>query len=141
MLAACAGIRPDSENRAVAKERRIDLDFGEPQTGTWQGRHVTVEYRYNIEGSRMTIEGRVLFPRRKLIDTFDLDLNVTDNTGVILRSELLASAPYRRMIQTLAFQRNLSLPEGADAMVFSYSGVSRGIGEGAGSPHRFWQSP
>jgi hypothetical protein len=45
------------------------------------------------------------------------------------------------MIQTLAFQRNLSLPEGAAAMVFSYSGISRGIGEGAGSPHRFWQSP
>jgi hypothetical protein len=89
----------------------------------------------------MTIEGRVLFPRRKLIDTFDLELNFTAADGTILRSEVLASAPHRRIIQTLAFQRNPSLPEGADAMVFSYSGVSRGIGEGAGSPYRFWQSP
>ena len=107
LLAACAGIQPDSENRTVAKERRIELEFGEPQTGTWQGRHVTVEYRYNIEGSRMTIEGRALFPRRKLIDTFDLELNFTAADGTILRSEVLASTAYRRRIQTLGFQRNL----------------------------------
>ena len=141
VMAACTGFQPDGEDPAAEAARRIDLVAGQPRTGAWQGRHLKVHYQYSIANSRMAIEGRVAFPRRKLIDTFHLKVNVTDADGDILASEVLVMAPYRKMIETLAFEKTLSLPAGFDAMVFSYSGASRGIGEGAGSKNRFWQSP
>jgi len=139
-LVACAGFQPDAGD-AVAEAARIELKAGEVRTGTWQGRHLKVHYDYSIERSQMAIEGRVAFPRRKLIDTFLLEVNVTDADGGILATEVLVMAPYRKMIETLAFEKTIDLPAGFDAMVFSYSGASRGIGEGAGSQNRFWQSP
>lgn len=138
---ACAGGQLDSGGRKVEKERRIELETAGAQSGTWQGRHLKVEYRYTIENRRMTMEGRIVFPRRRLIDTFQLNLHITDAGGVILASDVLAAAPYRKMIETLSFDKALELPAGFEAMVFSYSGASRGLGEGAGSKSRFWQPP
>ena len=115
------------------------LEGGSHQ-GSWETRHLTVNYDYLRNEDKLQISGEVLFRREKTLAKFHCNLVLISSQGTVLQITRVASAPVRQEIRKLSFRRKLELPEGTRSMAFSYSGAVGG-GHGSGSPSSFWSVP
>ena len=145
IYALTAGIIPDvfakKKQRTVPEDKRIELQDGGPYQGEWQAKDLTFTYEYTKEPGRIAINGEVKFKRAKRLDTFTLEANLIDTEGHVLHRQRIGIAGGRREIQVVPTKAEIKAPEGTWGVAFSYSGTTRGIGEGAGSPNQFWLTP
>jgi hypothetical protein len=135
------GLSAKGTGKTVPENKRIELLDGGPHQNRWQSRDLTLTYEYTRQSGKLGISGQVTFKRAKRLERFGLEANLIDAEGKVLLQQQIAYAGGRRQYETVPFESELSAPEGTWGVAFSYSGVTRGVGEGAGSPNSFWQTP
>ena len=128
-------------NKTVPEEKRIQLQDGGPYKGEWVTRDLTFLYEYQKDSGRVEMMGEVKFKRTKRLDTFSLEANLIDTEGQVLDQQRIASAGGRRMVEVVPVKAEIKAPDATWGVAFSYTGVTRGVGEGAGSPNQFWMTP
>ena len=129
------------KNKTVPEKKRHELSEGGPYKGIFETTDLKLDYEYTREPGRLTMSGVVKFRGALNLDDFKLGANLINAEGKIVHKDALALGGGRRQIAEIPFEKEIKIPDDTWGVAFSYSGTVRGIGEGAGSPTSFWQTP
>lgn len=132
----------------VPEAGRIMLLEGGQKAGFWETRDLTIYYNFTRTANRLKISGDIQFASYlrngfQNIMYFNCRALLLDAQGKIIQSIPLATTNYYARAEAVVdFSRVVSLPPGVDAMVFSYTGRARTIGDNEGdSTTDFYYSP
>jgi hypothetical protein len=143
-LSGCQTTSLYSQSGSVAPEDRVSISPGQ-NAGTWQGRDLSVDYKYSRGEGGMDLSGIVLFADYmtygySFLRDFRLSAVFLDENGRVLEARFLAAT--QGAIVPVPFHTGMMLPSGAVAMSFSYDGTAiESVGRGGGNPTRFWYGP
>lgn len=144
LISGCQTMSPYSRSGLVAPEDRLSISQA-GQSAVWNGKDLTVEYRYSRDHSQMDITGRVDFSEHmtnsySTLHEFRLSAVFADESGKVLGSQGLVTD--RGYFYPIPFHTKLTVPTGAASMAFSYQGtaIEGGNSEGGGSSY-FWYYP
>jgi hypothetical protein len=153
---ACQGASIFSyEGRMTNPENRIPLSESGKDSGVYQTRDISVNYKYFAQGEVFDMSGRVdLEPVMKTypyLYHFDLQVHFLDDTGRIIGTKTLVYTGSRYMSDSyrlgISFDHSIPLPEGAKMIKFGYWGKASDGGGGnemlgaGGSLWGFWEKP
>ncbi len=139
--------------KVVKPENRILLKQGGPHKSVWNTEDLTLSYEYQKQGGTLEISGKIAFANHLVYNfrdfsNFILTVYFADANGRINGEQALASASVGKAIRTMSFDRRMTLPPGAENMVFGYRGraVDRSSSDGSfglnGSiDWEFWTTP
>ena len=138
--------------RMVKPANRIPLKEGGPHISEWKEEDLTLNYKYQKQGDTLEISGKVAFSNHLMynfrdFNDFFLTVYFTDAGGKINGEQNLTSAGVGQQIEKMSFNRRLTLPPGAENMVFGYRGhaVDRSSGGSFGIDGsvdwEFWKTP
>jgi len=154
LTAACAMPRYEYRGRPAQTENRIQLLAGGPHLGVSATQHLSIAYEYSQTDRDLSISAVVDLDQAlktgfNTLERLDIDLNFLDAEGAILATHRVYRSGFRRWILTaeLSFEQRVTLPPGADFLLFSYAGRVLDTGssdpQGAGSAvdWEFWETP
>jgi hypothetical protein len=145
LSSGCQTTSSYSKTAVIAQEDRVPVPQGK-ETGTWNGKDLSVDYRYSREAGQIDLSGTVNFADHMtlgyvLLHDFRLGVIFTDEKGSVLEMKGLATD--RGSFKPIPFHVSLSVPISASTMSFSYQGtaIEGGNDSGGGGVSRFWQNP
>jgi hypothetical protein len=139
----CGLLATPAISGTVPADKRINLVAGDPQNGTVQTTHMTINYNYTLNKNQLTLSGKLKFADFLTLiysaglKEFNFQVLLLDAKGkVIQRSKVKFAddAPAGK-----AFNAQLSIPAQTKAMAFYYSGQANPSPEGAATS--FWYDP
>lgn len=143
ILAGCTAFTTSNKGMMALKEQTISLKKPVKATESWQTKDVLVSYSTNNSSSSFSITGSLhiadsILSSFPIADYFNLYLTFVDTSGLGLITHNIGPLfPYRMEVpEKLGFNKELVIPTGAAAYVFSYSGRFRdnvGADGGGGS--------
>jgi hypothetical protein len=123
ILIACQTTGSFYAGKPAKPENIISIEDGQSASGQWQGRHITVRYRWQRSGDQLDLDGEVDFERRRsqLLRHFFLGVSFVDSEGIVLSSDnLLTTSGAGKSI--VAVSKRLTLPPQTRAIAFYYKG-------------------
>ena len=99
-----------------------------------------MNYQYTFDAGQLIMSGEINLSRKKNLNNFNLTANLINESGLVLQAVRIAAAGGRRKTEVIPFNSEINAPEGTWGVAFSYSGTTRGTGQDAGSPKRFWHT-
>lgn len=126
-VVSCVHSATTYEGKMVDAANRIKIAKEGQQKSVWKTEDLTLDYEYSRESDSLALSGIVTF-NQHLVNNFSalIDfisrVHFTDAEGRIIGGEQLVTAGYRQDIEKISFQKEFTLPQGTDAMVFSYQG-------------------
>jgi hypothetical protein len=146
LIAGCQTVGPHLGTGFVAPDNRIMITSGQG-SGSWQGRDLTVDYRYSVNQRDMDFSGMVHFASGMtynfiLLSDFQLSVVFFDESGKVTEKRGLATN--RGNFDPMPFHNRVVLPPGTAGMAFAYQGTAfeSGDSEGGGAgPTYFWHYP
>ena len=141
------------EGQEVAEEDRIEIKTGGPNEGAMRTNDLTFDYAYERNGDDFTLSGTISWANHllynfKTMEHFSLMLYFVDGSGKIIEEKNIVRSGHYVEIENLSFEKQFSLPAGAVAMVFGYSGKAVDGGSASSEGGRgeqidwdFWKSP
>ena len=153
-LVACASGNLSYNGRYAKSESIVTLVRGGDHQLQWQTNDIIIESTYILEGDQLNLAGQVKlqsslanFP---VVDFLRVSAYAVDGDGLILASYPLwqahpGSEPF---FVRWSFQRQYTIPEGTQAVAFSYQGRMSDGGRGSlggmddgGTSWDFWHTP
>ena len=141
------------EGHEVAKEDRIEIKEGGPNKGAMRTYDLILDYVYEQKKDGFTLSGKISWSRHieynfRTLEHFSLKVYFVDSFGKIIEGKDIVRSGHNVEIENLSFEKHLTLPAGAVAMVFSYSGRATEHGtagnlnvQGGQTDWEFWKSP
>ena len=128
----CQTIWNNSESRKVLTNYLLFINKQDSLHIKWEAKHMTVEFKGNVDQSRLTMKGQIElsgggiqdFP---VLDRLNVDIYLTDSDGKVLDRKKFYSALNRLVDDrpSLAFERSYKLPKGTTHIAFGYEGKVR----------------
>ena len=145
ILAGCQSV-PSSQSWAgatVSPDNAVSIARYQG-TGTWQGRYLSVDYRYSRDDTGMYLEGKVLFTDRAIsnygtLKDFQLSVLFADANGQIIST--IGIDTNIGDFSPFSFQSNLTIPKGTSAISFTYRGTGVPSDVFDTGPVQFFQYP
>lgn len=137
----------------VAEEDRIEIKEGGPNKGALSTYDFSLGYVYERNRDGFTLSGKVAWSNHiiynfRILEHFDLRVHFVDDSGKIIEGKGIVFSGHNMEIENLSFEKHFTLPAGAVAMVFSYSGRATEHGtagnvddQGGQTDWEFWKSP
>lgn len=140
---ACRASGFYSQTGIVSIEDRVAIPPGQ-NTGAWNGRDLSVEYRYSREQSSMDLSGAVEFAffmtnGYSALHDFRLSAIFLDGNGKVLNTQGITTQ--RGDLEPIPFRKRVVVPASAAFMSFSYQGSAIDGGTHAGGSKYFWYYP
>lgn len=141
------------EGREVAEEDRIEIKEGGPNKGAMQTYDLTLDYVYEQKKDGFTLSGKISWSKHiennfRMLEHFYLSVYFVDSFGKIIKGKGIIHSGHNMEVENMSFEKHVTLPSGAVAMVFSYSGKASEhstVGErnvqGGRTDWEFWKSP
>ena len=141
------------EGQEVAEEDRIEIKEGGPNKGALSTYDFSLSYVYERNKDGFTLSGKVTWSNHiiynfRILEHFDLRVHFVDGSGKIIEGKGIVYSGHNMEIENLSFKKDFTLPAGAVAMVFSYSGRATEHGaagnsddQGGQTDWEFWKSP
>jgi hypothetical protein len=143
VLAGCAAFTTSNKGLMALNDHTISFKKPLKTTESWQTKDVLVSYSINKSSSSFSITGSLhiadsIISSFPIADYFNLYLTFVDSSGLGLITHSIGPLfPYKMEVpEKLEFKKELLIPTGAAAYVFSYSGRFRdnvGADGGGGS--------
>ncbi len=139
-LSGCQTASLSSRSERVPMEERIPI-LQSQSSGVWQGKDLSVDYKYSRESKALMLSGVVQFGNSlirgfEVMSDFRLRVIFFDENGRILGTSGLTAD--RGNFSPISFKRELALPASAASIAFDYDVNALEIGPDGG-PMSFWQ--
>ncbi len=137
----------------VAEEDRIEIKEGGPNKGAMRTYDLTLDYVYEKNKDGFILSGKVSWAQHieynfRMLDHFYMRVYFVDSSGKIIEGKSIILSGHNMEIENMSFEKHFTLPVGAVAMVFSYSGRATEHGtagnmnvQGGQTDWEFWKSP
>ena len=151
-LAGCGSLPKYYSDKIIPENNLIALKTGGPHENNWVTEDLLVSYLYTRNEDQLKISGTIDFADNlkafNKLDYFDFWVYFTDSENKIIGHLLISPFTFFDQVEKTAFEKNYTLPAGANAMVFSYRGSASEGGSGGGDSLRdggiswtFWKTP
>ncbi|MHC1726909.1 MAG: hypothetical protein AB9866_13035 [Syntrophobacteraceae bacterium] len=143
-VSGCQTMDPYSRSGVVAPEDRVGISQPR-QSAVWNGKDLTVEYKYSRDQSQLDISGRVDFADHMTssfmtLHDFRLSAVFVDESGKVLGTHGLVTD--RGYFHPIPFNARLTVPGGTVSLTFSYQGTAiEGGNDNGGGGNYFWYYP
>lgn len=136
----------------IVPEQRIPIAPSGSADGKWEGRDLSVAYRYSMEGGYLSLVGTIIFAdsiryNYDRMPSFNAGIIIGDSVGMVLGTRSLVTTRQSGMDrwEDVKFSQRIALPPGAATFAFSYTGEVAEAGggrfSGGGNLTRIWNYP
>lgn len=116
--------------KMVGEEKRIPLNKGGVQSGTWKTFDYSMNYQYRLDQEDIQQSGRMEFSGSLRTeggakDSLSIWIDFLDSEGKVLTRKSLFNSGHKAKGKSGSFKVNLEAPPGTEAMAFSHNAVDQ----------------